>query len=79
MLHPHLKAGIHYGTCCALPYLKNDCGGPWLVEVRKKTSKCLKKDPEKVLKEDIFQKDMNNNEDYRRCMFPLSLNARGNQ
>lgn len=45
----------------------------------KKTIKCLQKDREEVLKDDLFQKDMNSYEDYRCCMFPLSLNARGNQ
>lgn len=43
-----------------------------------KTIKCLQKDPKDVLKDDVFQKDMNNNEDYRCYMIPLYLNARGN-
>lgn len=50
-------------------------GSKW----EQKTIKCLQNGSEEVLKDDVFQKDMNNNEDYRCCMFPLSLNARGNQ
>lgn len=48
-------------------------------KLEQKTVKYLQKDHKQVMKDDVFQKDMDNNEDYRCCMFPLSLNARDNQ
>lgn len=74
MLCPHLKAGVHYYTYYSLPYLKKDW--MWWVQVR---PEMLAERSQEMLKDNILQKDMDNNGDYRCCMFPLSLDARGKQ